>query len=241
MIILIPSYEPDHKLVDLVETLSAAPAPHQVLVVNDGSDPRFDPVFDKVRILGATVIEHHPNRGKGYALKRGFDYIATHYPDQDVVCADSDGQHTPEDIFAIANELVPGDDRIVLGARSFTGRDPAAQQVWQRCDPCSPPSGQRPSAPGHSDRSAWLSGIATALAGNHRRRPVRIRTQCAARGEAERYRRDRGADRHGLHRRQRIIALPTCHRLDPGLSAVGPVQHVIACCSRSRLRACAGS
>ena len=124
MIILIPSYEPDHKLVDLVETLSAAPDGHQVLVVNDGSDPRFDPVFDKVRLFGATVIEHHPNRGKGYALKRGFDYIAGHYPGQDVVCADSDGQHTPDDIFAIANELAPGADHIVLGARSFTGEIP---------------------------------------------------------------------------------------------------------------------
>ena len=71
MIVLIPSYEPDYKLVDLVEMLSAAPAPHQVLIVNDGSDPRFDPVFDKVRILGATVVEHHPNRGKGYALSSG--------------------------------------------------------------------------------------------------------------------------------------------------------------------------
>ena len=124
MIILVPSYEPDHKLVDLIETVIATPAGHQVLVVNDGSDPRFDPVFEQVRLAGATVIEHHPNRGKGYALKRGFDYIAAHCPDQDVVCADSDGQHTPEDIFAVAHRLQAGGDCVVLGARSFTGEIP---------------------------------------------------------------------------------------------------------------------
>ncbi len=124
MIILIPSYEPDHKLVDLVGTLRAARAKHQVLVVNDGSGPRFAAVFDQVRSVGATVIEHHPNRGKGYALKRGFDHIITHRPHHDVVCADSDGQHTPEDILAVAQRLQSGGDRVVLGARSFTGRMP---------------------------------------------------------------------------------------------------------------------
>ncbi len=124
MIILIPSYEPEHKLVALVESIVATEGEHHVLVVNDGSDPRFDPVFDKVRFAGATVIEHHPNRGKGYALKQGLAYISENCPEQDVVCADSDGQHTLPDILAVAAALRSNDDGIVLGARDFTGEIP---------------------------------------------------------------------------------------------------------------------
>ncbi len=124
MIVLIPAYEPDHKLAQLVDSLCTAPGDHRVLVVNDGSDPRFEEIFDEVRGSGATVIEHHPNRGKGHALKRGFAYISEHFPSQDVVCADSDGQHTVSDIFAIAAELRSTQNGIVLGARGFTGDIP---------------------------------------------------------------------------------------------------------------------
>ena len=124
MIILIPSYEPDHKLVALVESIVAAEGGHHVLVVNDGSDPRFDPVFERLRFAGATVIEHEPNRGKGYALKQGFAYVTDNFPDHDVVCADSDGQHTLSDILAVAAAVRSHGDGIVLGARDFSGEIP---------------------------------------------------------------------------------------------------------------------
>jgi len=124
VIILIPSYEPDHKLVALVESIVAAEGGHHVLVVNDGSDPRFDPVFERLRFAGATVIEHEPNRGKGYALKQGFAYVTDNFPDHDVVCADSDGQHTLSDILAVAAAVRSHGDGIVLGARDFSGEIP---------------------------------------------------------------------------------------------------------------------
>jgi len=124
VIILIPSYEPDHKLVALVESIIAAEGGHHVLVVNDGSDPRFDPVFERLRFAGATVIEHEPNRGKGYALKQGFAYVTDNFPDHDVVCADSDGQHTLSDILAVAAAVRSHGDGIVLGARDFSGEIP---------------------------------------------------------------------------------------------------------------------
>jgi len=121
VIILIPSYEPDHKLVTLVESIVGAEGGHHVLVVNDGSDPRFDPVFERLRFAGATVIEHEPNRGKGYALKQGFAYVTDNFADHDVVCADSDGQHTLSDILAVAAAVRSHGAGIVLGARDFIG------------------------------------------------------------------------------------------------------------------------
>lgn len=125
MILLIPAYEPDARLVELVADIRRT-APHQgVLVVDDGSGPAYAPVFAAVRDLGAEVIGHPVNRGKGYALKQGFAHVAAHHPGHDVVSADCDGQHRLDDILRVAERLRAGDAAIVLGARAFTGDVPA--------------------------------------------------------------------------------------------------------------------
>jgi putative flippase GtrA len=121
MVVLIPAYEPDNKLVDLVRRLPH----HSVVVVDDGSGPAYAEVFAKVRGLGADLVTLRDNRGKGNALKTGFAYVRAHFPGQDVVCADSDGQHTPKDIDAVAGRVASTDAAMVLGARRFTGKVPA--------------------------------------------------------------------------------------------------------------------
>lgn len=123
MVILIPAYEPDHELVDLVTELRTCG--QTVVVVDDGSGPEYLPVFQACRAVGCDVISHLPNRGKGYALKRGFRHIATHYPAHDVVCADCDGQHTLPDVARVAEAVHEHRAGIVLGARQFVGDVPA--------------------------------------------------------------------------------------------------------------------
>ena len=120
MIILIPSYQPDRRLLELLEALGN----QQVLVVDDGSGPAYAHWFIAAQRLGAGVIHHGHNCGKGRALRTGFAAIAERWPGQDVVCADSDGQHTPADIARIAERLAAGDADLVLGVRGFTGKVP---------------------------------------------------------------------------------------------------------------------
>lgn len=121
MVVLIPAYEPDNKLVDLVRTLPH----HRVVVVDDGSGPAYTNIFTKVRELGADLVTLKDNCGKGKALKTGFAYIRVHFPGEDVVCADSDGQHTTKDIDAVADRVASTGAAMVLGARRFTGKVPA--------------------------------------------------------------------------------------------------------------------
>ena len=123
MIVLVPAYEPDAPLIALLDALrSAAPEAH-LLVVDDGSGPRFAPVFEAARQRGCVVLTHPVNRGKGAALKTGFRFIAEHAPGEDVVCADSDGQHRPDDVLRVAACVRDGAD-LVLGVRGFTGAVP---------------------------------------------------------------------------------------------------------------------
>ena len=128
MIILIPSYQPDRRLLELV----AALAPREVLVVDDGSGPVYAHWFAAAERAGAVVAHHQRNRGKGQALRTGFATIAELWPGQDVVCADSDGQHTPADIEKVAARLAAGDAHLVLGVREFTGRVPLRSRFGNR-------------------------------------------------------------------------------------------------------------
>jgi putative flippase GtrA len=128
VIVLIPAYEPDNRLLTLVDSLLDAAPQSGVVVVDDGSGPAYRQVFDAARRRGCTVIGHGENRGKGYALKVGFRYIEEAHRGEDVVCADSDGQHSVVDILAVARR-VRESGRLVLGARQFTGAVPLRSKV----------------------------------------------------------------------------------------------------------------
>jgi glycosyltransferase involved in cell wall biosynthesis len=125
MVILIPAYEPDHKLVDLVRSIRSADQRQTIVIVDDGSGPQYDAVFRAARMWGCDVTGHVPNRGKGHALKRGFEHIARRYPGADVVCADCDGQHSLTDIRRVADAIRSHRDEMVLGARQFVGDVPS--------------------------------------------------------------------------------------------------------------------
>ncbi|WP_207456526.1 glycosyltransferase [Herbiconiux sp. SYSU D00978] len=119
MIVLIPAYEPDERLLDLVDALHG----FRVVVVDDGSGSRYARLFADVEARGAEVVRHLRNAGKGRALKTGLAHIAARYPGTSVVTADSDGQHRPDDIDRVARATKQG-DALVLGGRRFTGRVP---------------------------------------------------------------------------------------------------------------------
>lgn len=114
---LIPTYQPDCRLLDLVEALCARGV--EGVVVDDGSGMRYRPLF-KLACRFATVIGYGENHGKGHALKQGLRYIQQHYPeDTVVVTVDADGQHDPADVLRCAQEAQSSHDTMVLGCRSF--------------------------------------------------------------------------------------------------------------------------
>ncbi|MGX1159525.1 glycosyltransferase involved in cell wall biosynthesis [Arthrobacter sp. SLBN-100] len=134
MIILIPAYEPDQQLPALIRSIRDAAPWVPILVVDDGSGPDYRDVFDGARALGCHIVSYGRNRGKGFALKTGFGYIADNLPGHDVVCADSDGQHMVVDILRVGAALQENraEQRwatMVLGSRSFTGNVPVRSRL----------------------------------------------------------------------------------------------------------------
>lgn len=122
--ILIPSYEPTHKLVRLIEELQSMRSDCRIMVVNDGSAPEYDAIFSQVEALGVILLRHPQNRGKGAALKTGFAALMQEETLNAVVCADSDGQHKPNDIFFCLDTLKEHPNSMIIGTRKFKGHVP---------------------------------------------------------------------------------------------------------------------
>lgn len=121
MVILIPSLEPDERLITYIRSLSENGFQH-IVVVDDGSGAGYQAVFQKLESVPGTVVLHHEvNRGKGVALKTGYRYILDHLPEAaGIITADSDGQHTVADCIRLARRLQDGKKAVYLGSRDFT-------------------------------------------------------------------------------------------------------------------------
>ena len=118
--LIIPCYEPDDRLISLLQALSANGFTNIVLV-NDGSSSEYDHYFsDAQNIYNCTVLTHFKNLGKGRALKYAFNYCLQNDAKLiGCVTADSDGQHIPEDIFLVMNSLKENPNNLILGCRDF--------------------------------------------------------------------------------------------------------------------------
>jgi len=121
-VVLIPSLEPDDKLVPYLKELLAEGL--RVLVVDDGSSEKYQPIFNEAESLeGCWVTHHEVNKGKGEALKTGYRYIkeAEAFKDcSQIVTADADGQHILPDVINVAKAAYEKPDSLILGSRDFS-------------------------------------------------------------------------------------------------------------------------
>lgn len=128
MTILIPAFEPTENMLVLLSELHKQ-TDKNIVVVDDGSGETYNPLFEKAKDLGCTVLRYAENKGKGEALKTGFRWILQHNEPEGVVCADCDGQHSVEDIDKIARIVIENPGKVVLGSRQFTGEVPLRSRM----------------------------------------------------------------------------------------------------------------
>ena len=121
VVVIIPAYEPPSAFIDYSKSLIDEGF-GAVVVVNDGSNEKYDYVFDSIsKIEGCTVISYGENHGKGYALKTAFKHCKEAYDDSYVfVTADCDGQHLIKDVKNVAATAREHQSELVLGSRDFS-------------------------------------------------------------------------------------------------------------------------
>lgn len=109
--ILIPGYNEEKTIGQVVS--KARKVISNVVVIDDGST---DNTYQIAKDAGAVVIRHEVNKGKGSALKTGFQYALEHNY-QAVITMDSDGQHDVDDIPSFLDALSEKKADIVIGSR----------------------------------------------------------------------------------------------------------------------------
>ena len=121
--IVIPARNEAPRLPAVLDTLPSSIAGVgriQVIVVDDGSS---DGTGAGARSLGAIVVRHPVNLGKGAALRTGCEAALRLGADL-IVAMDADGQHRAADLPRILQPLLAGEIDIVL-----TYREPSARTM----------------------------------------------------------------------------------------------------------------
>jgi glycosyltransferase involved in cell wall biosynthesis len=108
----------------LCAAIRSLPTPVELLVVDDGS---ADDTAQRARDAGATVIEHGVTRGNGAAVKTGL----THARGEWIVLIDGDGQHDPQAIPLLLEQLADG-AHLVVAARTHYRRSGVLRTIGNR-------------------------------------------------------------------------------------------------------------
>ena len=114
--VIIPAYNPDKILIEIVEELKKY---YKIIVVNDGSDYQYKKIFDEIS-KNVILKMHRTNCGKGEALKTGIkECIKQNLNIKGIITVDADGQHCIEDIKKIGEQLEKY-DCIIFGVREIS-------------------------------------------------------------------------------------------------------------------------
>ncbi|MEP6810129.1 MAG: glycosyltransferase family 2 protein, partial [Chthoniobacterales bacterium] len=123
---IIPAYREEKHIGEVAErTLRQL---DHVLVVDDGSD---DATAANARAVGAEVIVHEQNSGKGEAIKTGLrHWLERGF--QHVIILDGDGQHPPEEISRFIAAAVRGAQLLVGNRMSDVREMPFVRRLVNR-------------------------------------------------------------------------------------------------------------
>lgn len=127
---LIPAYQPDETLLALVRELSLRD--FFLIVVNDGSDAAYEPIFAEAE-RSAVILSHREPQGRGAALRTGIAYLREHFPfHYTAVTLDADGRHRICDAEHLCRVAEEDPAALVWGTRVWAKKTPLKTRLGNR-------------------------------------------------------------------------------------------------------------
>ena len=119
--VVIPVYNEGGTLREIVDLVQAVPVEKEVLIVDDGSRDGSAQIAEGIadRHGNVRVLRHDRNRGKGRALRTGFEHATGRF----VIVQDADLEYDPADYIKLLNPLLEGKADAVYGSRFLTGSE----------------------------------------------------------------------------------------------------------------------
>ena len=127
--VVIPVYNEAATIEQIVEAVRRVPIDKEVILVDDGSaDGTREKVAELARAPGVRALFHETNRGKGAALRTGFQAACGEI----VIVQDADLEYDPAEYPRLIRPIVDGRADVVFGSRFVGGESHRVLYFWHR-------------------------------------------------------------------------------------------------------------
>ena len=125
--IIVPIYNEQSTVEELLEQVLASPLHPEIVVVDDGSSDRTPEILKRYREHPSVcVVTHEQNRGKGAAVRTGIDHVTGDI----VLVQDADLEYDPDDYEAVVAPFRNPDVQVVYGSRRLLSSNPTGSWMF---------------------------------------------------------------------------------------------------------------
>lgn len=124
--VIIPCYNEEKTIAQLVSLVLKSPVVAEVIVVDDGSSDGSPTSLATLSDPRLKVVVHGKNQGKGAALRTGFALATADY----VVVQDADLEYDPAEYPLLLEPLLDDRADVVFGSRFLSGRPHRVLYFW---------------------------------------------------------------------------------------------------------------
>jgi len=125
--VIVPVYNEEQTIDELIRRVLAAPYDKQVIVVDDGSTDGTVEILEKwEEHPQVELFQHSDNRGKGAAIRTGLEHAEGRF----TIVQDGDLEYDPQDYPKLIGPLLSGDAQVVYGSR-YLRKGSRPRQPWR--------------------------------------------------------------------------------------------------------------
>ena len=124
--VVIPCYNEEATIQSLINLVLDSPWVAEIIVVDDGSKDRSREILATVNDPKVQVVLHAVNKGKGAALRTGFQHATSEF----VIVQDADLEYDPSEYPLVLEPLLDDRADVVFGSRFLSGRPHRVLYFW---------------------------------------------------------------------------------------------------------------
>jgi glycosyltransferase involved in cell wall biosynthesis len=124
--VVIPCYNEEATIDALINLVLDSPWVAEIIVVDDGSKDRSREILATVNDPKVRVVLHDVNKGKGAALRTGFQHVTSEF----VIVQDADLEYDPSEYPLVLEPLLDDRADVVFGSRFLSGRPHRVLYFW---------------------------------------------------------------------------------------------------------------
>ena len=127
--IIIPCFNEAKTILSLIDAVKKSPVKNrEIIIVDDGSQDGIRDILNQLNDPEVRIIFHTKNKGKGAALRTGFNEAKGDI----CIVQDADLEYDPQEFPLVIQPILDGKADVVFGSRFQSGRPHRVVYFWHR-------------------------------------------------------------------------------------------------------------